>query len=69
MNPGKAANLMPTTVAAVIPIITCPSAPILNIPERNAKATAKPVSINGVISRTASPKLYKLPNTRENSAE
>ncbi|MNE37103.1 hypothetical protein D3C80_1309420 [compost metagenome] len=52
-----------------MPISTCPSAPMLNIPERNAKATARPVNISGVISRMASPKSYGLPNTRLNNAE
>ena len=46
-NAGKSKDI-PTIVAAIVPAIYCPSAPILNNPVLNANPTLIPVSIIGV---------------------
>src|SRR5215203_519319 len=43
-----------TVVPATAPARSCPSAPMLNTPPRNAKATASPARINGVALTSAS---------------
>ena len=45
---GGKSNLIPTIVAAIVPIIYWPSAPMLNKPVLNANATLRPVKIIGV---------------------
>ena len=42
---GRFPNRMPTTAAAMEPTTNCPSAPMLNTPVLNEKATERPATI------------------------
>ena len=46
------ANEVPTQTAKIAPAKYCPCPPMLNIPQRNAKATARPVRTSGVEIRS-----------------
>ncbi|MBA7580079.1 hypothetical protein ES708_21965 [subsurface metagenome] len=52
---GKLVKVNPTQVARKLPIYTCPSPPMLNKPQRKAKATANPVNIKGVALNSTFP--------------
>ena len=48
--PGMSAQVVPTQTAVIAPIVYWPWPPMLNMPQRNANATASPVRISGVVT-------------------
>ena len=59
--------MIPTTQAATLPTIYCPSAPILNTPVRKENATDKPVKITGAAYTKVQTKYFGLLKTLSNS--
>ena len=53
---GGSGNLYPTKNPTTVPIINCPSAPILKSPVWKAKQTPRPVKIIGVELTIAHPR-------------
>src|SRR5581483_11876858 len=54
IGPGSPVNENPTSAAAIAPAFNWPSAPMLNRPARNPRATASPAKISGVAATTVS---------------
>ena len=49
-TPGSPAHTEPTHTDVIAPIVYWPWPPMLNMPQRNANATARPVRISGVVT-------------------
>ena len=47
-NPGSESSDVPIQTAAIVPTMYCPCPPMLNSPQRKAKATASPVRTSTV---------------------
>ena len=53
---------MPTKVAEIAPIYSCPSVPMLNMPPLNAMPDAMPQSRNAVVQRMVEERALTLPS-------
>ena len=60
--------MVPAITAQMVPMMYCPSAPMLNRPTLNAKATAMPVSKSGVALMTTLEMYLGLPSIPLNRA-
>ena len=71
IGPGTSASQLnvPTQAAVVAPTSSWPSAPMLNRPARNAKATASAAPMNGVERPSDAAIRSVLPNMPRSSAQ